>query len=219
MNIEIITPETKRDMWSDGLRALTRALYESGKEGPIGCLGGNDGYGVDFENETFAMFPFYWGDCTCGFDEREYAWAEAHVHGPECYRNKVAADLRELGWTTADCARHDQSYVEAPKGMEYSAYTKQQDAVREKWCKRLGLTFPDGCAVHCTCGHDAEYEAWEKVNGHTDACLFNRPNFLHKPTGLRVNWYKWIGRDTEVKGEGDPLQIIQECIASLKPAH
>lgn len=34
-----------------------------------GGLGGEFGYGVDFENDIFAMRPYYWGNCTCGADE------------------------------------------------------------------------------------------------------------------------------------------------------
>lgn len=44
----------------------------------------------------------------------------------------------------------------------------------------------------------------------------NAPNFLHKPSGSNVHWYKWIGRSNEVELNGDWATIISECINSLK---
>lgn len=28
-------------------------------------------YGVAFENEVFSVMPYWWGDCTCGMEEKE----------------------------------------------------------------------------------------------------------------------------------------------------
>jgi|GEM_PF-633842 len=35
------------------------------------CVPNNRMYGEVFENEVFAIFPYYWGDCTCG-DEQNH---------------------------------------------------------------------------------------------------------------------------------------------------
>ena len=40
----------------------------------LGC----EGYGINFENETFWIMPYYWGGCECGSDE----------HEPECLKVK-----------------------------------------------------------------------------------------------------------------------------------
>jgi hypothetical protein len=44
------------------------------------------------------------------------------------------------------------------------------------------------------------------------------PNFWHKRTGLRVNWYKWIGRGMTVEnGEGvNVADVMRECMDSLR---
>jgi hypothetical protein len=35
---------------------------------------GSWAYGIQFENETFSTFPYYWGDCTCdSCEENDYA--------------------------------------------------------------------------------------------------------------------------------------------------
>jgi len=50
------------------------------------------------------------------------------------------------------------------------------------------------------------------------------PNFLHKKSGLKVYWYKWIGRDMKVYDNNVLLEtisikrlhdIIKECFLSL----
>lgn len=43
------------------------------------------------------------------------------------------------------------------------------------------------------------------------------PNFWHKPSGLRVWWYKWIGRSQEVHNpnNADIGAVFRECVDSL----
>ena len=40
------------------------------------------------------------------------------------------------------------------------------------------------------------------------------PNFLHKPSGTRVGWYKYIGRGMDVDVRGDWRTILAECVES-----
>lgn len=46
------------------------------------------------------------------------------------------------------------------------------------------------------------------------------PNFWHKPSGLQVCWYKWIGRDMQVRNPRcvNIADVFRECLASVKPA-
>ncbi|MBV6391393.1 MAG: hypothetical protein KPEEDBHJ_00601 [Anaerolineales bacterium] len=41
-------------------------------------------YGMDFENDVFSVFPCYWGDCTCGFDQKDAQWQEENHHDENC---------------------------------------------------------------------------------------------------------------------------------------
>ena len=42
------------------------------------------------------------------------------------------------------------------------------------------------------------------------------PNFWHFSSGLKIWWYKWIGRDMRVEGGiGKPEEIIKNIIAGL----
>lgn len=63
-------------------------------------------YGEEFENDVFEVHPYYWGDCTCGFDERfstaEEEWHKLNEHAPACYQtelqSRLAAYKRESGY-------------------------------------------------------------------------------------------------------------------------
>lgn len=48
---------------------------------------------------------------------------------------------------------------------------------------------------------------------------WTKPNFLHKPSGLTVDWYKWIGRDMEISNPSltgeEWHQVLMECYESI----
>lgn len=100
--LKIIIPKGATTKLDNGLveltKYLTKTVFKNKRQGG-GILGGEYGYGVDYENDTFMMHQFCW----CEDD---------------------------------DC----------------------------KWCNR------------------------------------NEPNFVFKPTGCKVWWYKWIGRSMEKRG-------------------
>ena len=112
--IEVIIPEGATSSLGLKLVALTKAICEkTGESGGFG-LGGEYGYGAEYENGVFMMKPFCW----CEED---------------------------------DC----------------------------KWCSGI------------------------------------KPNFLYKPTGAEIFWYKWIGRSQEQRGKL-PKDWLEKCIKSLK---
>jgi len=125
MKLTITLPECSDDLVSAGLRHLTAACVKAMPElgGEYG-LGGENGYGVDYENDTFVMRRQWWGDCTCGAND----------------------DGRE----------------------------------------------------------------------HEEDCMLVLPNFIHKPTGFTVEWYKWIGRGMEIDANGaNFIDVLNDCLASL----
>lgn len=48
-------------------------------------------------------------------------------------------------------------------------------------------------------------------------CEDDAPNFLFKPTGARVWWYKWIGRDERLEGKL-PKNWLEVCKRSVREA-
>lgn len=104
-------------------------------------------YGVNVETDVFAMRRFYWGDCDCGWGDKESEWHTAHKGRPD---------------------------------------------------------------------YDASWQVFLKDNpGHLPTCSLELPNFLYKPTGFALSWYKYIGRDMEVKVEAPlPGDFMERIFAS-----
>ena len=71
----VILPERAEDAVSEGLRLLTMEIcHRTGEEGGYG-LGGEHGYGVNFENEIFSMHRYCWcggNDCPwCSYSDQD----------------------------------------------------------------------------------------------------------------------------------------------------
>jgi hypothetical protein len=48
-----------------------------------------------------------------------------------------------------------------------------------------------------------------------DWCSHNKPNFIYKPTNVKIWWYKWIGRSQEQEGRL-PKNWLEICKKSVK---
>ena len=48
-----------------------------------------------------------------------------------------------------------------------------------------------------------------------DVNYMTAPNFWHKSSGVKVWWYKYIGRGMVIKGEGDLSTIGQDCLQDI----
>jgi len=59
----IIMPEINEDDISKALRQLTKDICTKTGDNPCGGgLGGEFGYGVNYENDVFEMYPYCWCD-------------------------------------------------------------------------------------------------------------------------------------------------------------
>lgn len=59
----------------------------------------------------------------------------------------------------------------------------------------------------------------DKVCGYCQEKIGHAPNFHHKKSGLKINWYKYIGRDMElniVPTLTEWAKIEEECLESIK---
>lgn len=74
MSIKVVVPRVDKDEIYDGLVSLTKLIHDLGKaDGSAGgFLGGEFGYGANFENSIFMMHRYCWceqDDCPwCGGD-------------------------------------------------------------------------------------------------------------------------------------------------------
>jgi len=194
-------------------------------------------YGDGFENAVFAYRAYWWGDCTCGYDAKESAWSEANHHRADCYQERVQRELaeanRQIGYRVPE-GLLDHFYTDSEEvgpgitcitmtprtdqAGARDAYRAAEDEIRMKLCAELGLTYPTGCAVHCTCDFTERWAAFAEENGHDPACPIVRPNFLHKPSGLELRWYKYPLRDSYMSRPVTPKEwsmICAECMGSI----
>jgi hypothetical protein len=198
-----------------------------------GILGGEHGYGADYENDVFVMRPYvYDAECSCGFNERAEAWHEAHPHSPKCYSTEVnsidfydheyqrnrneAIDRRNaLPWLSKEVN-------EIQKEVIYwdDKHREWKESVLKDLCKKHNIPWNDGygCMIHCDCGKALLEEKYFRENDHLSECELCLPNFLHKKSGYRVEWYKWIGRDMKVFNPQNVniSDIFAECEESLR---
>lgn len=169
-------------------------------------------YGVPYENDTFVVRSYYWGECDCGFTQHEFM----ETHGDECYQTALKKAKLDAGWTQS------KYWLDSPKGMKYDEYRTIEDRLYKRLCKQYGLSYPAGCAVHCTCDYGKRFEEWLKDIGYPDGCKETcstvLPNFQHKPSGYSLKWYKYPLRDAYASEDLNLKQfsaLIDNCVASL----
>ena len=180
-----------QDQWCGWMERLGFSSYGH-KEGGDGWV---------FENDTFRMQPYYWGDCTCGYDDLEWEWCEA---------NSICKH------------RHDCYQIEYKSIIDQHGYPWRENGVAARLvselCDRHGLSYPEFSAVHCTCDYGDRWEVFSSQNGHKDDCPVVTPNFLFKPSGFRLDWYKYPLRDSY---SSEPLtaelidRMFAECERSM----
>lgn len=170
------------------------------------------GYGMEFENDVFAVRPYYWGDCTCGYEQAEAKWDESNHHSPDCYQSRLAAALIFMGW---ECCN---GWSFKPSKMSYDKADKIERQMRERLCAELGLSYPEGSLAHCTCEKQKNWLEWRSKNDHSADCLTVLPNFHYKPTDYRLSWYKYPMRSAYANQDLSYKEfrgILVKCAESL----
>lgn len=125
---------------------------------------------------------------------------------PKADRDAVSNGLREL--TEAIVERHPKRHVMGLFGGEFGYGARWDSEV---------------FSMHSFCWCDKEDCPWcdyDEEQGGKQA-----PNFHHKATGLKVRWYKYIGRSMKAELFGRPTnlcdlelwpEVLAECLASVK---
>lgn len=159
-----------------------------------------------FDNDVFTMRSYYWGDCTCGYEELSYEWEEDTEHQENCYQKlfRKMHCVEDEGWYTTKRGHGIGDECECVKIA----------------CEKFGID-PDapGGYVHCTCDYKAKWQEFLNNNDHSDECLLNKPNFVYKPTGVEISWYKHAARGITCNKEEPTavrwFEVIRGCVDSL----
>jgi len=165
---------------------------------------------IEFENGVFYVTPYYWGECTCGWDfiDNDHERLRNLEHRPECYQTEYDR-IEEM--TRGDLA--EELRLLKPIFEKYGWDTTEDD-----WWY--------SCAGHCTCDYIDRYK--EIIDdyarefgrkGHDPDCLLVRPNFYYKPIGFGIRWYKHPLRDAYMNKNisfKEFRKIINSCIESIE---
>lgn len=217
--VEVFGPGRSSNAVSHGLRILTHQLIlrvpESTQGG--GVFGGAFGYGVEFENDAFLMHPYCWcerADCLwcsgCACNEAPYEvghYLDGQRVSVAAYDAWHATIQKPMPWEATTAGNETAEYLEARRA--FYAYVEERD-------RRSGRIWP--AFIH-TCGQPIFYsqrqEVWSVTRPRPHAEM--APHFWHKQSGMRVWWYKYIGRDQIVHVEQDtPLTtILDDCLLSI----
>ena len=148
---------------------------------------------------------------------------------PERSEDIISKDLRRLTQVLCVGQIGDDHDGSGGLGGTYGYGVNYENDVfmihRYCWCERPECPW----CLECAC--QAHYEKngvrveryEEGVESITDVeCRNSReqperaPNFLHKPSGSTIRWYKWIGRSMEMELRGEWSAIVAECLESIK---
>lgn len=214
--VQFMGPAREDDALSVALRLLTHQLMATGHgDGASGGLfGGQFGYGVDFENAVFEMHRARADyDCTCEAENPVHADTCARVTQREAWRR---ARLQYASETKTDADREAEIASSIERGMPRNMAILGACSYQVDFNKLIEYDtrypFPA-----CSCG---ALEAFVPSDRHAADCqrtIADKPNFLHKPTGLSVRWYKYIGRDMEIEHTGDVTlrEMLESCLESI----
>ncbi len=140
-------PVTRDDEWLNCFQTLPRLLM-----GPH-----YDGYGTEFVCDAFEIHRYYWGDCTCGFEESDAEWSHQHPHHHRCLSSLATAcqcgiDAQYQVWrqthnhqTTCPIVR--PNFLYAPMGFSLTWY---KYPFRDSYMSHP-LSFEDFRAIINTC--------------------------------------------------------------------
>jgi hypothetical protein len=213
-DIILVFPEVSEDLVSNMMVAITKKIDETGNEIAIqGFLGGEHGYGAHYKNDVFEMRPFYWGDCTCDYDDLRNAWEDSNSHDKDCYQTL----FHEMHFVNYGV---DWNFDRKPgHGWKKGTIEDECDCVDTLY-KHFGIPKDTpGSYVHCTCMYDVQHANFIKTINHSDECQMDKPNFKHYASGIEVEWYKYIGRDMEYD-QSIPVEewvdVFKECLESIK---
>jgi hypothetical protein len=153
-------------------------------------------------------------------DRSGYAAAEAVAFGrDDNLLRGFASSVEEVepGVTFMSFEPRSDAAMNAWRGLG-ERRRKVEEALYAELGAKHGVDPHYGAAVHCTCGRDTRAdEFWTAMGGHEDDCRLIQPNFLYKPTGFRINWYKYPFRDSYMTPKISAKkwrEIVRHCIES-----
>lgn len=153
--------------------------------------------------------------------------AEVQIHLPPVSEGRIEHDLRWITelLDTNGLAEKSGGFLGGEYG--YGAWFDNDTFTMHPycWCERADCAWCRSC--ECVVEDQGDHLDWNTRWITVETCVNcaeeertgvrveTAPNFLHKPSGSSVSWYKYIGRGMGVDLAADWRSIIDECVASL----
>jgi len=146
-------------------------------------------------------------ECTCGGKEAFERQEQERIEycGEDCLPTCISVEIEKLPIHTY---LRDDDWVE-----------KYLKPVYEKHgLPTFGKDWYYGWGAICDCEHGTRVDEWERNHPHKSDCKLVMPNFLYKPTGFEIQWYKYPMRDAYMNqkmSDKEFHKIILDCIKSI----
>ncbi len=200
MNVRIILPERSEDQISNDLRKLTELLDRLGvADGSESGLGGSYGYGADYNSDVFLMHHYCW----CEHDD--CPWCASCTCPEEAFHYFI--DGREVSYEEWDAFLEKEAGPWVPPSVDAAAHEEWSRKAHEANKRRSERHDP--VCDFCTKGVGVEFGAEPGKPA---------PNFWHKPSNVKIWFYKWIGRDMQYNRAvtlDEWNEIFRQCCADV----
>ena len=164
---------------------------------------------------VFEIFPYWWGDCTCGAEEYNAQMEEDLMNSIFSKEERaVFEDIED--WCDDDCPACDwkpENTRKTPEELDLMCTCGTRNKNKELNEKKKAIEEKVKQFYQ-------EYE--EKSKGHEDDCLLLKHNFVFMPkteNEVWIDWYKYPFRDSHTNIELTEemfKKIILICIEYLK---
>lgn len=162
------------------------------------------------------------------FERMDREYRRTRWHNAERQKQIVVADLHWLSEQVGIDSSDDPPFENDTFVMHPYCWCGRDDC---PWC--WGCTCPPEADIYEVRGRPVGFREWTSGYRHVvepvrsyrhnpelicDYCRGERKiaaNFLHKPSGTEVHWYKHIGRGMVIDLHGDWPDVMSDCIASL----
>jgi len=150
--------------------------------------------------------PYWWGDCTCGYDKLEAEWDANHPHSPDCFHIRYMAEeeAQEKQW-------HKQGVSDAWDAVfSHMIHWSWENGYKDA---------PYGMAAYCDCPRSEEWRKWASTHWHSPDCELAKPNFKFGEAEIR--WYKHVGRGMSTNVDWDEAkwrEWFADCFMAINAA-
>jgi len=209
-----MTQTTKKETESELFFVPRTGTWYSAFEALTIALDTDTYYPESYSNDIFELRQYYSGGCTCEYDKKARKFAEENEHEDDCY----LSDFNKLEKQFCD-EFNIKSIIDLDRNQKLLFESKLCDLYK-KYDLSYNKKNPwQGCGVICTCSYDKHWHKFLAENDHSDDCMLTKHNFLYKPTGFYLDWYKYPLRGSYMNMDLNIEQfkeIISICIKSLK---